>query len=175
MRILKGILTTLLTILFAFAIFLTFVLFVFKSFFSKDYVLKIIKSSDIYIEIQESANNIVEEYITEDNPNKEILEQFVDEENIEKIVDDLIDRLYESENFDSKEFQQFLNDNINEIAEEHDIEITKSQRDELDSFIIDVSEEFGIEDVENNTNIIKTNEEDINSIPSYIDMIRTNL
>ena len=146
MKIIRGILTTLLTIVFALLLLVTLIVGIGKTFIAKEYVLGKLKSTELYNEINKSANSIVEEYITEDNPNKEILEQFVEDENIDKLIDEFVGVLYENENIDSEAFKNILNKNMDNIVKKYDIDITETQKEEIDSVINDVSDEFGVYD-----------------------------
>lgn len=167
MKLIKGVATVILTVIFSMTLLLFIVIGTVNKTVSKNNLLEKLKNNNAYEEIVVIAGNIAETYI-EGNPELDVYEEFLADENIENLVDSFVEKIYTDSNFiiDDDSFEVVLKDNINEIIDKNDIEITDEQEDELDLFVNEITEEFNIEDTFSNDSSASIS----NGIPIIIQM-----
>lgn len=169
MKILKGMLSAVLSIFFAIIVTVTGIIIVLNSIISKDYIMDKVKQSDTYEVLEQYAYQGVEQYIDENEETKELFEKFATKENMETIVNDLADEIYNNKEFDVTEydFESALNSNMLEIADKYDIKISEEQQKQIDDIAYSIAEKANLKEVES------LNENEMaNVIPSLVKTLK---
>jgi hypothetical protein len=191
MKVLKIIFSILFSILFAFFVIMTAFFGIANKTISQDYIMSKLDESDIYAEIQNRVQDMADEYIESNPENEEVLSEFITEENVENVVNELSDSIYKNEGFDfsSEGLKELLNDNIDSIILEKNIELTDEQKQDIDNFIQEISDEYEssfssadtdlentTEDLEENNiseeSSLKKNIEFVNIIPQMLKALK---
>ena len=103
---------------------------------NKNYVIKQINKNNYYSKLSETINEKFKNHIMQSGMEDEIFKDIYTKDDLQNDFEKVLNKIYENKEIkiDTKEIKEKLNTNIEKYAQEHNIQITVSNREQINTF-----------------------------------------